>query len=155
WPDLKVWSEAAVAAKTSYAGLYPEPQSPRGIHPFHAVAAVMQEVGTDAVFALDGGEAGNWSTQQAMTNKPGSVMTTGYLGCLGVAPGFAIGAQIGRPSERVVVISGDGAAGFNIQEFDTMVRHNLPIVTVILNNQIWGMSIHGQQILYGANYSAI
>ena len=45
--------------------------------------------------------------------------------------------------------------GFHLQEFDTMVRHGLPIVNVVLNNQVWGMSIHGQQMMYGANYSAI
>jgi acetolactate synthase-1/2/3 large subunit len=45
--------------------------------------------------------------------------------------------------------------GFHIQEFDTMVRHKLPIVTVVMNNQVWGMSIHGQQIMFGQNYSVI
>ena len=36
-----------------------------------------------------------------------------------------------------------------------MVRHRLPIVNVVLNNEVWGMSIHGQQIMFGENYSLI
>jgi acetolactate synthase-1/2/3 large subunit len=68
---------------------------------------------------------------------------------------MSIGAQIVDLNKRVMQITGDGAMGFHIQEFDTMVRHRLPICSVVLNNQIWGMSIHGQQIMYGANYSAI
>jgi acetolactate synthase-1/2/3 large subunit len=61
-------------------------------------------------------------------------------------------ANEGRP---VVAFAGDGGAGFNIQEFDTMVRHSLPILTVILNNSIWGMSKNSQAMLYGENREAI
>ncbi len=43
----------------------------------------------------------------------------------------------------------DGGLGLHLQEFDTMVRHNLPIITVVLNNHSWGMSLHGQQAIYG------
>ena len=64
---------------------------------------------------------------------------------------FAIGSQIAHPHRRVVVIVGDGAVGLNIQEFDTMVRHDLPIVTVVLNNKAWGMCVHGQQRMFGSN----
>ena len=91
----------------------------------------------------------------AEVEEPAHILGHGYLGCLGIGPGFALGAQIAHPSRRVIQFTGDGAMGFHIQEFDTMVRHNLPIVTVILNNQIWGMSIHGQQIMYGENYNVI
>ena len=69
--------------------------------------------------------------------------------------GFAIGAQLARPGKRVVQIAGDGAVGFHLQDLDTMVRRRLPIVTVVLNNRVWGMSLHGQQLLYGEDYDAI
>jgi acetolactate synthase-1/2/3 large subunit len=104
---------------------------------------------------LDGGEAASWAGAAVEVDGPGRVLSHGYLGCLGIGPGFAIGAQVAHPDRRVVQITGDGAMGFHIQEFDTMVRHRLPIVTVVLNNQVWGMSIHGQQLMYGANYNVI
>jgi acetolactate synthase-1/2/3 large subunit len=83
------------------------------------------------------------------------VLTFGQLGALGLGFGFAIGAAYARPGKPVVQITGDGAVGFHLQEFETMVRQRLPVVTVVLNNSCWGQSLHGQQILYGANYSCI
>ena len=70
-------------------------------------------------------------------------------------PGFAIGAARANPGRPVVCFAGDGGAGFNIQEFDTMVRHDLPIVTVILNNSEWGMSRNAQNLLYGKDREVI
>ena len=67
----------------------------------------------------------------------------------------AIGAQIAEPERRVVLLIGDGGAGFHIQEFDTMVRHGLPIVTIVVNNESWAMSLHGQQLMYGPETEVI
>jgi len=135
--------------------LYPTPQGPGGIHPKHAVAAALAECGPTGAYAFDGGEAASWATDAVQVDGPGRVLSHGYLGCLGIGPGFAIGLQTAFPDRRVVHVTGDGAMGFHIQEFDTMVRHNLPIVTVVLNNRVWGMSIHGQQIMFGPNYNVI
>ena len=111
--------------------------------------------GPDALYVFDGGEAASWGGAAAAVNRPGSVLSHGYLGCLGIGLGFVIGAQLAQPERRVVHLTGDGALGFHIQEFDTMVRHRLPVVNVVLNNQVWGMSIHGQQIMFGGNYNVI
>lgn len=54
-----------------------------------------------------------------------------------------------RPGKPVAAIMGDGAAGFHIGEFDTMARHGLPILVVIFTNGIWGMSQHGQELVFG------
>jgi acetolactate synthase-1/2/3 large subunit len=59
---------------------------------------------------------------------------------MGIGNGVAIGAQVAAPDRPVVVVTGDGSAGFNIAEFDTMVRHDLPITVVIMNNKSWGAS---------------
>jgi acetolactate synthase-1/2/3 large subunit len=86
---------------------------------------------------------------------PHRVLNLGYMGFLGIGQGFAIGAQIAEPARRVLQVTGDGAYGFHIQELDTMVRHGLPVVTVVLNNACWGMSIHGQQAVYGEGNDVI
>jgi acetolactate synthase-1/2/3 large subunit len=62
---------------------------------------------------------------------------------------FAIAAKVAHPEKPVLCIVGDGSVGLNFSEFDTMVRHDLPIVTVVNNDQIWGMSAHGQDLIYG------
>jgi acetolactate synthase-1/2/3 large subunit len=79
----------------------------------------------------------------------GQWMSHGYLGCLGTGMAFAIAAKVAHPERPVVCVVGDGSVGLNFAEFDTMVRHELPIVTVVNNDQLWGMSAHGQDLIYG------
>lgn len=133
----------------------PKETRPGKIHPGHAVAAVMDALPDGTAVVTDGGEAGNWVGDLVRSPGAGQHLRCGYLGCLGVAPGFAIGAVRADPSRPVVCFTGDGAAGFNIPELDTMVRHNLPVVTVVLNNAEWGMSRNAQNLLYGKNREVI
>ena len=155
WPERSAWIASATQTTARLEAAYPQTQGPGGIHPFWAAEAAVRAAGTDAAIILDGGEAASWAAFHLRADNAGHAQGLGYLGALGTGPGMAIGAQIVDPGKRVMQITGDGAIGFHIQEFDTMVRHRLPICTVVLNNQVWGMSIHGQQIMYGANYSAI
>jgi acetolactate synthase I/II/III large subunit len=155
WPERSAWIKSTTMAPEKLQALYPRTQGTAGIHPFRAAEAAVRAAGPNAAIVLDGGEAASWAAFHLRADKAGHVQGLGYLGALGTGPGMSIGAQIADPGKRVMQITGDGAIGFHIQEFDTMVRHRLPICTVVLNNQIWGMSIHGQQIMYGANYSAI
>ncbi|GLK43893.1 thiamine pyrophosphate-binding protein [Novosphingobium resinovorum] len=125
------------------------------INPYFAAKASVEGSPEGTTYVLEGGEAGLWAGYHARVSHPGGVLTFGQLGALGVGFGLAIGAAYARPGKPVVQISGDGAIGFHLQEFETMVRQKLPIVTVVLNNSCWGQSLHGQQILYGENYSCI
>jgi acetolactate synthase-1/2/3 large subunit len=152
WPDWSAWSGAVHALQGWHRSGYDEAANASGrIHPYRAVAAVLQALGDDTIVCADGGEASAWAEMLSRPATPGSLMSHGYLGCLGIGLPFAIGAQVANPGRRVAVITGDGSLGFHLQEFDTMVRHDLPIVTVVLNNKAWGMCVHGQQAMYGAN----
>ncbi len=155
FPDFTTWAGRAVSARDLFSMAYPDRETAGGIHPYHAAAAVAQAVGCEAIWTMDGGEAASWMGACVKVSGPGRVLTHGYLGCLGIGLGFAIGAQIAHPERRVIAVTGDGAMGFNIQELDTLARRGLPVVTVVMNNQVWGMSIHGQQIMYGQNYNVI
>ncbi len=155
WPDWSAWARAAVDGKRNADRNYTETDLANGIHPYAAARAVVEAAGPDATYVLDGGECGLWAGHAVRVNAPGRYMSNGYLGLLGAGMGFAIGAQLARPGQRVVQIAGDGAVGFHLQDLDTMVRRKLPIVTVVMNNRVWGMSLHGQQLLYGDDYDAI
>jgi acetolactate synthase-1/2/3 large subunit len=85
----------------------------------------------------------------ALVHSGGHWLSHGYLAQLGTGMPFAIAAQVARPDQRVVCVVGDGSVGLNFAEFDTMVRHELPIVVVVNNDQQWGMSAHGQDLIYG------
>lgn len=150
WPDWSGWVQAATTAKHAHrAGFIDEATMSGKPHPYFAARAIVDACPPDTIFVMDGAEAPSWAEFFASTESLGGVLRLGYLGCLGVGPGFAIGAHRARPDSPIVVITGDGAAGFHIQEFDTMARHNIPVVTVVFNNAVWGMSIHGQEAVYG------
>ena len=59
-----------------------------------------------------------------------------------------------HPDRQVVLFLGDGAFGFSGMDFDTMVRHGLPVVAVVGNNGIWGLEKHPMQALYGYDVAA-
>lgn len=120
-----------------------------GLHPYAAAREIAAELPVGSILVRDGGEAAVWIDWAAAGADLQMVLSLGYQGHLGVGQGFSIGAQVAYPGRRVVQVTGDGAIGFHIQEWDTMVRHNLPIVTVVFNNACWGMSIHGQHAVYG------
>jgi acetolactate synthase-1/2/3 large subunit len=158
WPRREDWAALLSGfrgnARKAFADA-PLNTRPGMIHPGHAVAAVMDALPAGTAVVADGGEAGNWVGDLIRSPGAGQHLRCGYLGCLGISPGFAIGAARAKPDRPVVCFAGDGGAGFNIQELDTMVRHRLPIVTVILNNAEWGMSRNAQNLLYGKNREVI
>jgi acetolactate synthase-1/2/3 large subunit len=155
WPDWSEWSTAVRGLCGWHRQAYAEALSPsdgaRPIHPYRAVTEVVRALGNDVIVCADGGEASFWAEVVAAPKRAGALMSHGYLGCLGIGVPFAIGAQVAHPERRVAVITGDGSMGFHLQEFDTLVRHDLPVVTVVLNNKAWGMCVHGQESMYGGN----
>jgi acetolactate synthase-1/2/3 large subunit len=152
WPDWSGWSAQVVAAGRRESSFAAEPEEvDQRMHPYHAVRAVMRELDPGATIITDGGEAAGWVWENLKETQPRDIMGFGgYLGILGLSTGLGVGAQVARPGERVVVFCGDGAAGFHIQEFDTMVRHGLPVIMVVVNNALWAQSARGQGRDYGA-----
>lgn len=156
WPDSSEWVSVATGAQRFHEALYTDDTTASGrIHPYFAAKAVVESCPPGTIFVLDGAEAPAWAEFFARTEIPSGVLRLGYLGALGVGPGFAIGAARAHPDAPVVLITGDGAAGFHPQEFDTMARHGMPVVTVVFNNAVWGMSIHGQQAVYGEKCAVV
>jgi len=121
------------------------------IHPVRLVAQVNEAVGKDALFMVDGGDTSYFGLVGLTATESSSVIlaNTAVFGCLGTGVPFGIGAKVARPDKTVVVVNGDGSFGLNAMEFDTAVRHNIPFVCVINNDQAWGMIKHGQEISYG------
>jgi acetolactate synthase-1/2/3 large subunit len=157
-PNYDGWAEKLRSYRSSARDAFadaPKNSGPGRIHPGHAVAAIMDALPPGTAVVADGGEAGNWVGDLVRSPGAGQHLRCGYLGSLGISPGFAIGAARARPERPVVCFAGDGGAGFHIQEFDTMVRHGLPIVTVVLNNAEWGMSRNAQNLLYGKQREVI
>jgi len=158
WPDRTPWVERLQSCRYPYEqrfGDAPRETRPGVLHPYHAAKAAMDALSDGTAVVVDGGESAAWASVTGRSSGPGLWLQNGYLGCLGISQGFAMGAAIARPGQPVAVFSGDGALGFNIQEFDAMVRHELPIVTIVFNNACWAISRRGQDIVFGENRRSI
>ncbi len=121
------------------------------IHPIRLVAKIQEVVGEDAVYVVDGGDTSYFGQVGLFTKQKAGVIgsASGLLGCLGTGIPFGIAAKLARPDKPVVVLNGDGSFGFNSMEFDTMVRHNIPVVVVVNNDCAWGMIKHSQEMSIG------
>lgn len=119
------------------------------IHPARMAHDIAQALDPDAIVVADGGETSAWMGNAWTARRPGSFLSHGYLGCLGVGLPFALAAKAAHPDRQVFCIMGDGSAGLNFSEFNTAARSGLPITVVINNDGQWGMSKHGQELMWG------
>jgi acetolactate synthase-1/2/3 large subunit len=113
------------------------------IHPLRLLKEVCDFLERDAIIVGDGGDIVSFAAQVLKTHYPGHWLDTGKLGCLGVGTGFAMAAKLAKPDKQVLIVHGDGSFGLNGMEFDTMVRHNIPVVSVIGNNRAWMPIVDG------------
>ncbi len=113
------------------------------IHPLRLCKELREVMDRDAILAVDGNEILHYGRQSMPTYEPGHRLNSGPTGCMGVGLPYAIGAKLAKPDKQVVALHGDGSLGMNIQDFDTAVRFNLPIVIVVSNNEGWTARVEG------------
>lgn len=119
------------------------------IKPTRIYGELRKRLEPDAVVICDGGDFVSYAGKYVEVHRPGGWLDTGPYGCLGNGLGYAIAARVVRPDAQIVVLLGDGAAGFSLMDVDTLVRHRLPVVMVVGNNGIWGLEKHPMQMIYG------
>ncbi len=124
------------------------------LHPMRLYEELGQVLDRDAIVIGDGGDFVSYAGRVIETFEPGTWMDPGPFGCLGAGPGQAIGAACAKPGRQICLLLGDGAFGFSGLEFDTMVRHGLPIVGVMGNNGIWALEKNPMEYLYGYSIAA-
>ncbi|WP_137294663.1 acetolactate synthase [Nocardioides dongxiaopingii] len=124
------------------------------IHPARIYGELAPRLADDAVVIGDGGDFVSFAGKFVEPKRPGGWLDPGPYGCLGAGLGAAIAARIARPSSQVVLLLGDGAAGFSLMDVDTLVRHDLPVVMVMGNNSAWGLEKGPMQMLYGYDVAA-
>ncbi|SNT63597.1 acetolactate synthase-1/2/3 large subunit, partial [Streptosporangium subroseum] len=151
-PWLAKLAEAASYAVAGDAGLLASDSDP--IHPMRIYGELNKLLADDAVVIGDGGDFVSYAGKYIETKRPGNWLDPGPYGCLGTGLGYAIAARLARPSSQVVLLLGDGAAGFSLMDVDTLVRHRLPVVMICGNNGIWGLEKHPMQMLYGYDVAA-
>ena len=123
------------------------------LHPREIVELACDLTDKETIYVTDVGQHQMWAAQYLKHEKTENFITSGGLGTMGFGYGAAVGAQIGCPDKRVVHFTGDGSFHMNLAEACTAVSNDLPIITIIMNNQVLGMVYQWQTSFYGKRYS--
>ena len=155
-PERSEWldrlREAESASRRRDEAMTRSESSP--VHPARLIAEVQAFSDPDAILVGDGGDFVSFAGRFIERPKPGLWIDPGPFGCLGSGPGYAMAAKLARPDRQVILLAGDGAFGFSAMEFDTMVRHRIPVVCVVGNNGIWALEKHPMQNMLGVSIAA-
>lgn len=151
-PWIERLRDAESAARAADQALLVADSSP--IKPARVYGELRRTLDRDAVVVCDGGDFVSYAGRYIDSHEPGCWLDPGPYGCLGTGMGYAAAARLAHPDRQVVLLLGDGAAGFSLMDVDTLVRHELPVVIVCGNNGIWGLEKHPMQMLYGYDVAA-
>ena len=124
------------------------------LHPARVYGELVPRLQRDAVVICDGGDFASYAGRFVDVYEPGGWLDPGPYGCLGTAPGYALAAGLLYPDRQIVVLLGDGAAGFGMGDWDTLVRFGINVTMVCGNNGIWGLEKHPMRFLYGYDVAA-
>jgi acetolactate synthase-1/2/3 large subunit len=136
--DRKREEEIAAMAATSC----------QGVNPIAFLRQLEDFLEDNSTLVADGGDFVATAAYVLRPRGPLRWLDPGAFGTLGVGAGFAMGAQLCRQGEEVWLLYGDGAAGYSLQEFDTFVRHGLPVIAVVGNDGAWAQIARDQIKLF-------
>jgi acetolactate synthase-1/2/3 large subunit len=109
------------------------------MHPLDVFTGLEHLIDDDTFIVMDGGDYVQWGRSYLKARKPGHFLRLGPLSHLGAGIPYGMAAKLAEPDSKVLVFSGDGSIGFYTMEYDTCIRHNLPITTVMGNDSNWGI----------------
>ena len=118
--------------------------STEAVNPIALLKALDRFIQDNSILVADGGDFVATAAYTLHPRKPLSWLDPGAFGTLGVGAGFALGARLCRPDGEVWLLYGDGAAGYSLQEFDTFVRHGVPVIAVVGNDAAWAQIARDQ-----------
>ena len=118
------------------------------------VEEIYRQTKGDAIITTEVGQHQMWAAQYFKYTKPRTLLTSGGLGTMGYGLGAAIGAKTGCQDKTVINVAGDGCFRMNMNELATAVRHEVPVIEVVINNHVLGMVRQWQDLFYDERYSA-
>jgi acetolactate synthase-1/2/3 large subunit len=119
------------------------------IKPTRIYGELKKRLDRDAIVIGDGGDFVSYAGKLVESFHPGTFLDPGPYGCLGMGPGYALAAGVAHPDRQVVLLLGDGAIGFALGDFESLVRHGVNVTAIVGNNGIWGLEKHPMQALFG------
>ncbi len=107
----------------------------------------------NAVITTEVGQNQMWAAQYYHFKNTRSFISSGGLGTMGFGLGASIGAKVGCPDKTVINVAGDGSFAMNLNELITASAHNIPIIELVINNNVLGMVRQWQRLFYNKHFS--
>ena len=143
------WMQQIQEFKDKYPLTYKE----KGLSGPFVMEEIYRQTKGKAIIVTEVGQHQMWAAQYYKFAKPRTLLTSGGLGTMGYGLGAAIGAQIANPEKQVINIAGDGCFRMNMNEIATAVRQQLPLIQIVINNEVLGMVHQWQGLFYEKRYS--
>lgn len=132
---------------------YPLRYHPEGLTGPAVIEELYKQTNGDAIITTEVGQHQMWTAQYYKFRSPRAFLSSGGLGTMGYGLGAAIGARMGNPDKVVINVAGDGCFRMNMNELATATRNELPLIEVIINNEVLGMVRQWQTLYYEGRYS--
>lgn len=149
--SIEIWQQKCQQMKTDFAWQYDHP----GENIF--APAVLKEVSDkmpeNACVTTDVGQHQMWAAQHMLFGDPSNFLTSGSMGTMGFGIPAAVGAQVSRPNDCIIAVSGDGSFMMNVQELSTIKRFQLPVKIVLIDNAKLGMVRQWQDLFFEGRLS--
>jgi acetolactate synthase-1/2/3 large subunit len=129
--------------------------SGENVNPIAFFRGLDRVAGEHSVMVADGGDFVATASYIVRPRGPLAWLDPGAFGTLGVGAGFALGAKLVRPKDEVWLIWGDGASGYGLAEFDTFVRHGVPVIAVVGNDASWAQIAREQVKLFNDDVATV
>jgi len=146
-----VWNERVSQLRQEEQNMTSEPDSDN-LTPYRIIDIIDKNIDEDTIIATDVGQHQMWAAQRCVFSKARKFISSGGLGTMGFGMGAAIGANTAT-GNKVVLYTGDGSFGMNLNELATAVTNNIPMVIVIMNNGVLGMVRQWQTLFFDKHYS--
>ena len=145
------WQEKAVKMKADFGWRYDHPGDK--IFAPLALKQVSDLMPVNTCVTTDVGQHQMWAAQHMTFSDPSNFLTSGGMGTMGFGLPAAIGAQISRPNDTVIAVSGDGSIMMNVQELATIKRYQIPVKIVLIDNGKLGMVRQWQDLFFDGRLS--
>ncbi|MBD2803810.1 acetolactate synthase 2 catalytic subunit [Xenorhabdus sp. ZM] len=149
--SIQAWQQEVQQLKNEHAWRYD--YQGEGIYAPLLLKQISDRAPSNTMMTTDVGQHQMWTAQHMSFSQPENFITSSGLGTMGFGIPAAIGAQLARPQDMVICISGDGSFMMNVQELGTIKRKQLPIKIVLLDNQRLGMVRQWQELFFDKRYS--
>jgi acetolactate synthase I/II/III large subunit len=149
----RAWLEQIAGWKKKHPFRYKDDTRPAHMKPQAVIEELYRQTGGKAILTTGVGQHQMWAAQFYRFNRPRQFITSGGAGTMGFGVPASIGAKLGKPSEPVINIDGDGSFSMTAMEMATAAQYNIAAKTIILNNDFQGMVKQWQDLFYKERYS--